>query len=105
MADGDRNDLDRLEELARERWGERWTITQKHFADGTTKQTAWRTYGPVDVDDDGQVFDIERIRLEDDEVLHDRVYQRNDDVVEVIDYEVCGPDEISELDTPEHTKK
>lgn len=99
--------LERLKELARERWGEQWTITQQHFADGTTKQTAWRTYGPVDADTDGQVFGVERIRLEGDEVLHDRVYQRDDDVVDVIDHEVCSPDEISALDTPDSrdTKK
>lgn len=104
----DRDDVDdikRLKELARERWGDKWTITQKHFADGTTKQTAWRSYGPVDVDSEGQVFDIERIRLEGDEVLHDRVYQRNDDVVEVFDHEICAPGDLSELDAPEHSKK
>ncbi|WP_156184120.1 hypothetical protein [Halostagnicola sp. A56] len=99
------DDLEQLKELASERWGDQWTITQKHFADGTTKQTAWRTFGPVETDDDGQVFDVERIQLDGDEALHDRVHQRNDDVVEVLDYEICDPDDISGLDTPEHTKK
>lgn len=45
------NRLERLEELARERWGEKWAIEQKHGADGTTTEHAYHVKGRVDVDD------------------------------------------------------
>jgi glutathione peroxidase-family protein len=98
MAD-EQDRLEHLEEIARERWGERWTITQKHFADGTTKATAWRTYGPVDIDTDGQVFEIERIRIKDGEALHEHVYQRDGTVIERFSSEITDVDEISDLDS------
>lgn len=103
-------DLVRLKELARERWGNQWTITQKHFADGTTKATAFRSLGQVDDLDDadvdeGMVFECERIRIKGDRVLHDHVYVRNEEVIETVEYEISDVDEISDLDSLEHTKK
>lgn len=43
--------FDYLEEIARERWGEKWAIEQKHWADGTTTEHAYHVVGPADVDD------------------------------------------------------
>lgn len=90
--------IERLEEIARERWGERWTITQKHFADGTTKATAWRNIGPVDVDDiEGKVFEREEIRIDDGEALHSHVYRRAGEAIER-EYEITPVDEIGDLE-------
>ncbi|WP_137290655.1 hypothetical protein [Natronorubrum halophilum] len=67
VLDGREETLERLEELARERWGDKWAIKQKHWADGTTSEHAYHMNGPVDVDDvDQKVLESERLWLNDD---------------------------------------
>ncbi|WP_265112258.1 hypothetical protein [Halosolutus halophilus] len=61
------NRFERLEELARERWGEKWAIQQKHWADGSTTEHAYHMRGLVDVEDvDGRVHEKELLFLNDE---------------------------------------
>lgn len=39
-----------LEAEARDRWGERWTIQQLHYVDGTTRAHAFRFHGKTEDD-------------------------------------------------------
>jgi len=59
------SDRELLEEAARELWGDHWSITERHFADGTTDTYAMHSKGRTDngnleqlrlrVDDEGRV--------------------------------------------------
>ncbi|WP_254768253.1 hypothetical protein [Salinilacihabitans rarus] len=66
MSDSD-DRLERLEELARERWGENWAIEQTHWADGTTSEHVYHMRGPVDVEGiDGRVLEKDLLVLDDE---------------------------------------
>lgn len=53
------DDVDRLEEAARERWEDGWTIQTLRFADGTSRSFAYHTVGRAD---DGRI-ERERLRI------------------------------------------
>lgn len=81
--DGRTETLDRLEQAARERWGETWSISATHFADGTTQAYAFRSYGRVDGSAD--LIERERLWVDDERAVLQRVYVRDKEVVELLD--------------------
>lgn len=83
-------DVDRLEELARERWGERWTIETKRFADGDRQSIAYHSRGVVDADEyDEKLVEFERLQLTDDGAVgYDRVWIRQEAIVDVREQEL-----------------
>jgi len=85
----DVDDVDRLEELAGERWGERWVIETKRFADGDRQAIAYHSRGVVDTDEyDEKLVEFERLQLGDaGEVGYDRVWLRQETIVDVREQE------------------
>lgn len=76
-------DLDQLEAAARERWGERWTIEVRHFADGSTSAHAFRSRGRTDAGH----LEKERLFIGDDgEIRADRVVEAR----ETVEYDDLG---------------
>lgn len=86
MADADGH-LEKLEELARERWGERWTIKIQHFATGSRKAIAYHSRGVVDETDDGTTIrELERLQIDEDgRVGFDRIRVRPREVLDVLE--------------------
>ena len=72
----------RLKEAARERWGERWTVEVRYFADGDFSANAVRSRGQTEeghlkqdvmfITDDGEIVG-ERIVLERREVSSEKL--------------------------------
>lgn len=77
--------LERLEQLARERWGDEWAIRATHFADGTTQAYAFRSRGVVDDDRDEKTLEQERLYSDGDETIYQRVHVQYEDVVDVLE--------------------
>ncbi|RQG93715.1 hypothetical protein [Natrarchaeobius oligotrophus] len=85
------SDLERLKQLARERWGDEWAIEQRHWADGTTTEHAYH----VEPSDEPDVRIRERLFIgADGEPYHDKVRVRHEQILEVIERD-DPPDEIA----------
>lgn len=77
-------DLDHLEALARERWGDEWTMRITRWADGDQQAIVVHSVGVVDDSDDGKILEKERIQsYRDGSVRWDRVHERKPEVVDV----------------------
>ncbi len=92
--------VDRLEDLAEERWGDRWTISVERYADGDVSTLAYCSHGTVDREDvDGPVVEVERLQIDaDGRVGYDHVHKRRDAVVAVLERETLdgGGDEATD---------
>lgn len=90
--------LETLESLARDLWGEYWTIKIECFADGTNQAMAVHGGSKVtDHDRDQRVREVERIAVDEDgQVGYDRVHLTRSDLVEMVEKQVV--DDPSDLD-------
>ncbi|RKD85241.1 hypothetical protein [Halopiger aswanensis] len=77
--------LERLEQLARERWGDEWAIRATHFADGTTQAYVFRSHGIVDDDRNRKTLEQERLYTDGGVVHYRRVHVQQENVVAVLE--------------------
>lgn len=89
--------LERTKEVAREQWGDAWTVRALHFADGSVRPVAFRSLG-VDREateaSEGTVVERERLWVGEDgeEAVIERVLVRQREVLDVLDErELDGP--------------
>lgn len=88
------NELEMLEDAARERWGDQWSIEQLHFADGTTSQHAYRLGG---LNDAGHLRKERLFVGADGEVYYDHVLLDKAEIVEVIEQDEAPAEIQSEI--------
>ncbi|WP_254532717.1 hypothetical protein [Natrinema gelatinilyticum] len=81
----DVDEYEALEQIARERWGDQWTIRVNHYADGTTRRYAMHSDGRLrpdehNFDDDARVLEQERIwvNVDEQQIYRDRVHIRKE---------------------------
>lgn len=78
----DVDELEALEAAARERWGEAWTIDQRHWADGTTSTHAFH----LEPTEDPDVVVRDRLFVgADGDVYHDRKRVRREETLDVLE--------------------
>lgn len=82
--------LETLKAAARDRWGEKWTIRQDHYADGTSRAYAFRVRGSTE---EGYGIQGRLFVGADGQVYHDRVTLDYEQVVDVLE-EDNAPEEI-----------
>ena len=83
------SELDRLKTVARELWGDSWTIRVTRWADGSQQAFAFRSHGLADPDSDDDLYERERMVLNDEssEYLIRREVYRQEDIVDIVDRE------------------
>ena len=83
------SEVERLKAAARERWGERWTVRELHFADGDTHACAYQSQG---LDDDGNQILLRMSFVDDGSIVVSRVVRCMEELEEelVEELEVAG---------------
>lgn len=87
-------DRQRLEEAARERWGEEWAIQQRHWSDGTTSAHAFH----LEPTDDPDVVLRDRLFVgADGDVYHERIRVRREETLDVLERDEPPEEATSEF--------
>jgi len=89
------SEVDRLETVARKLWGDTWTIQVTRWADESMQAFAFRSHGLADPDSDDDLYERERLVLDDEssEYLIRREVYRQEDIVDIVDREEGSIDE------------